>query len=197
VGSHILDSTAFLLTDQITAAQMWEVIVCKFTSKGAFAQTELRTKFLKSNCAQGCWAGADIGSKRNVVHVTSTCMSDIPLRSIRRNNSGYVPITRDPNDYSNSGRNRVMPAATRAAATSSTARRNLLRGKRKDRYTDNPEEATNLLGNDQLDEERYDDADADADVERRRVEAVTQVRSIVQITSAFILTAQVVFTTTT
>jgi hypothetical protein len=50
IGSRISDSTTFLFTNTMTAAKMWAAIVAEFTSKGAYAQTELRTKFLESKC---------------------------------------------------------------------------------------------------------------------------------------------------
>jgi hypothetical protein len=53
LGSRVPDSTAFLLANQTTAADMWNVIVREYTSKGAYAQTEMRTKFLESRCSYG------------------------------------------------------------------------------------------------------------------------------------------------
>jgi hypothetical protein len=50
IGSHIPDSTMFMFGDTMTAAEMWDVVTREFTSKGAYAQTELRTKFLESKC---------------------------------------------------------------------------------------------------------------------------------------------------
>ena len=60
-----------------------------------------------------------------------------------------------------------MPqAAMKAAVSSASARRSLLKGKRKERYSDDPEEQANLLGNDQLSQERYDEDD-DESITRR------------------------------
>jgi hypothetical protein len=98
-------------------------------------------------------------------------MSDIPLHSLRRNKTGYIPIARETDDYSNSA-NSTMPTAAVGAAASSASRKGILRAKQKQRYKDNPEEAASLLGEDQLD----DDADLE---ERQRLERELQVRCII------------------
>ncbi|KIM70963.1 hypothetical protein PILCRDRAFT_17562, partial [Piloderma croceum F 1598] len=47
---HIPDSTIIRTLSQLTAAAMWAEIVREYTEKGAYAQTELQTKFLESKC---------------------------------------------------------------------------------------------------------------------------------------------------
>jgi len=47
---RIPDSTVIRTSSQVTAAAMWSEIVREYTEKGAYAQTELRTKFLESKC---------------------------------------------------------------------------------------------------------------------------------------------------
>ena len=47
---RIPDSTVIRTSSQPTAAAMWAEIVREYTEKGAYAQTELRTKFLESKC---------------------------------------------------------------------------------------------------------------------------------------------------
>jgi phospholipid-translocating ATPase len=83
-------------------------------------------------------------------------MSDIPLASIRRNGKGYTRIS---DTDSNSDHPSSMPATVRAAASSTSARRAAVKGKRKDKYMDDPEEQAGLLGDDQLNDEQYEDHD--------------------------------------
>ena len=47
---RVPDSTVIRTSSQPTAAAMWSEIVREYTEKGAYAQTELRTKFLESKC---------------------------------------------------------------------------------------------------------------------------------------------------
>ena len=49
---HIPDSTVICTSGLGTAAAMWVEILHKFTMKGAFAQTELHTKFMASKCLE-------------------------------------------------------------------------------------------------------------------------------------------------
>jgi hypothetical protein len=46
----IPDSTVIHTVSQPSAAAMWAEIVCEYTEKGTYAQTELHTKFLESKC---------------------------------------------------------------------------------------------------------------------------------------------------
>ena len=47
---RIPDSTVIRTSNQLSAAAMWTEIVREYTEKGAYAQTDLRTKFLESKC---------------------------------------------------------------------------------------------------------------------------------------------------
>ncbi|KIJ08750.1 hypothetical protein PAXINDRAFT_62789, partial [Paxillus involutus ATCC 200175] len=46
---HIPDSTALRVRNLVNVAAMWKEIVREYTEKGAYAQTDLRTKFLESS----------------------------------------------------------------------------------------------------------------------------------------------------
>ena len=105
-------------------------------------------------------------------------MSDIPLRSIRRNNAkGYTRISGNVEDVSEIGSSNSssgMPPAV-AAAASSSARRSLLKGKRKERYSDDPlaEEQARLLGDDQFSRDRLEDEMGQDGRRTRRVQSYT------------------------
>ena len=49
---HIPDSTVIHTSGLGTAAAMWVEILCEFTTKSVFAQTELCTKFMASKCLE-------------------------------------------------------------------------------------------------------------------------------------------------
>ncbi|KAL0567572.1 putative aminophospholipid-translocase, partial [Marasmius crinis-equi] len=74
-------------------------------------------------------------------------MPDIPLNSLRRGGHNYAPI---PDDEAEAGEPKPnkMNIAGRAAAASSS-RRIFSSSKRTERYVDDPEEATGLLGEDE------------------------------------------------
>ena len=90
-------------------------------------------------------------------------MSDIPLQTFRRSRAkGYTRLNdREHHLEPQAGSGSSMPRTTVSAAISSSSERrlSLLKGKRKERYSDDPEEQANLLGNDQLDQDRYDVSD--------------------------------------
>ena len=46
----IPDSTLMRICNKKTIKEWWDAIVAKYTEKGAFAQTDLRTRFLESKC---------------------------------------------------------------------------------------------------------------------------------------------------
>jgi hypothetical protein len=46
----IPDSTVIHTTSQPSAAAVWAEILCEYTEKGAYTQTDLWTKFLESKC---------------------------------------------------------------------------------------------------------------------------------------------------
>lgn len=50
--SRLLSTTALRIRRLPTVAKMWAEVVRKFTEKGAYAQTSLRTAFLKSKCGE-------------------------------------------------------------------------------------------------------------------------------------------------
>lgn len=90
-------------------------------------------------------------------------MSDIPLRSIRRNKAraNYIPIADSDSplssDSPNMPINTINSNVTFAASTSTTSRRNLRIGKnaRKDRYVDDPEEEAGLLQRNMYDDDGF------------------------------------------
>lgn len=98
-------------------------------------------------------------------------MSDIPLRSFRRNQtrSNYIPLADNDIEAGNrpsvsriSDKETDMPSTgiTKAAVTSSTARRSgKVKGKGRDRYVDDPEEEERLLGG------SFDDTEESAETE--------------------------------
>lgn len=93
-------------------------------------------------------------------------MSEIPLRSFRRarkNRDGYSPLPEDEEAAGDEQPDGTMPFSTRAAVAASSAR-NAQRGRRRDHYEDDSEEAT-LLGEEQR--ELHDDV---------HVETASQVR---------------------
>ncbi|KAJ7280383.1 protein transporter [Mycena rebaudengoi] len=82
-------------------------------------------------------------------------MSDIPLKSLRFTNksrAGYTALSDDPR--TDPDEPPTMRAAVRAAASASASR--LKTGRRKDRYTDDPEEEAGLLGAQEYEEELYE-----------------------------------------
>ena len=91
-------------------------------------------------------------------------MSDIPLHYILPNQSrtGYAPVSNDTDNFNgNTGVN--MRATIRAAVSSSNSARKqknvrVGKGRRQDRYTDDPEEEATLLGEGQDDDE-YEEED--------------------------------------
>lgn len=96
-------------------------------------------------------------------------MSDIPLRTIRRNKAraGYAPLldnaeseTASPPQQTRSMRTSVTAAAFPGGSRKKDA------GKNKDRYTDDPEEEAGLL--DENGEEEYDEEEHRL---RREIEA--------------------------
>ena len=46
----IPDSTVMRIRNKKTVKEQWDTIVAEYTEKGAFAQTDLRTRFLESKC---------------------------------------------------------------------------------------------------------------------------------------------------
>ncbi|KIJ13490.1 hypothetical protein PAXINDRAFT_81161, partial [Paxillus involutus ATCC 200175] len=55
IAKHLLtqripDSTALRVRNLVNVAAMWKEIVREYTEKGAYAQTDLHTKFLESSC---------------------------------------------------------------------------------------------------------------------------------------------------
>lgn len=98
-------------------------------------------------------------------------MSEIPLHSFRRSRkqrSDYLPLStsqEDDEDDNSDGTNHSqtsnsMPSLTaRAAVASASANRNQearWKGKRRQRYADDPEEQVNLLGDHEEDEHNHD-----------------------------------------
>ncbi|KIJ22359.1 hypothetical protein M422DRAFT_107291, partial [Sphaerobolus stellatus SS14] len=49
----IPDSTLMKIHSKPTVRERWHAIETEYTEKGAYAQTELRTRFLKSKCSDG------------------------------------------------------------------------------------------------------------------------------------------------
>lgn len=50
---RIPDSTVMHLESLATVAEMWTTLTTEFAQKGAYAQTDMRTAFLESKCAEG------------------------------------------------------------------------------------------------------------------------------------------------
>ncbi|TFK36105.1 hypothetical protein BDQ12DRAFT_258929 [Crucibulum laeve] len=76
-------------------------------------------------------------------------MSDIPLRSLRRNNHrGYAPLPDDRNDRQDDRGIALSPgdSPSMPAIAAKIAAANSRRNRRKDRYVDDPEEQAGLLG---------------------------------------------------
>jgi hypothetical protein len=91
-------------------------------------------------------------------------MSDIPLHYILPNQSrtGYAPVSNDMDNF-NGNTNVKMHTVIPAAVSSSNSARRLKnvrvgKGRWQDRYTDDPEEETTLLGEGQDDDE-YEEED--------------------------------------
>lgn len=132
---------------------------------------------------------SDISIQGNAPGATS--MSDIPLHSFRRSRkqrSDYIPLNTnedddgdeesDGTDHNSTTSNSMPSAVSRAAVASVSANRNQKntdsrwKGKRRQRYADDPEEHVNLLG---------DDAEEFAREEQERerlAETASQVRMI-------------------
>ena len=49
---RLLDSTVMEIHSKKTVKERWEAVVKEYTVKGAYAQTEMRAKFLTSRCAE-------------------------------------------------------------------------------------------------------------------------------------------------
>jgi hypothetical protein len=97
IGSRIPDSTTFMFGDTMTAAEMWDVVTREFTSKGAYAQTELRTKFLKLKCPRKgdvhAWLDSLHMKKEQLSAVGVTCRSPLlPRINSRPSDSRSHPV---------------------------------------------------------------------------------------------------------
>jgi hypothetical protein len=71
---RIPDSTALHIQNLVDVATMWAEIICEYTEKGVYVQTNLRTKFLELKCPSG---RGDVWTFLNKLHAKQDELSAV------------------------------------------------------------------------------------------------------------------------